>query len=827
MTDVFNPYHRWLGIPPEEQPADHYRLLGVRRFESDLSVIEHAADRHMDHLRRMSIGPNGKLAEKLLGEVSAASTCLLVPETKAKYDAQLKSKLAAASSGIASAPPPKKALPVARPIAAVSTPPAIEPPPPPPPPLAAPSVAPPAFAAAATEPTTPVSEFAALVDTPPAQKSPLLLIAAGASGFLLILLMGVVVVYSMSGDNQVVNNPTPPANGENLSGPPAPPPVVPVADPGVLPSESSTTPPGSTDPETSVPQPPEPESPSNDPSIPPEMSTPVPAPPAGTPPGVFPGETSNETETAPIPNVPEPNIPAPFPADPPSKSLLPVPSDDQLKSAEGQIREVYSVRLDEAKAPAAKMAVADEIAQQGRDTNNPPEVRLAALLLSRSLALEAGELQRALQYLQEASESFDVNIAADSAKLLVEASENGTAADRLEALEIAEKEFLRYIEADQYTAATELGRAALTIAKTAKNREATERITAGATKMKQREQLYKVVDAALQQLTSDPSNASAHETLGKWYWFQKGELEKGIFHLSKSGGIFAAVAQADSGRPSSSADQKKLADDWRTLASQMTAEMEPELLKRAKYWYDRCVGQLAGLEKARVEKYLTELNERLASVQPSPTAVAASPTDPTRPATPPVASGPGEWKVPNRNSNTAFQSFLGVYLYYSDKRKPYPVVNMLVPNANLWSREIQDTVRGRIPFDEISYIGTASIAIPEDATYSLEITRGGRFSINGKDVGGSGEVRIARGIHRVTFEIGSHGGPYIESGAVYLRHRDSGESVVFFNSWKEIQLFLSAPINGQRVMEVSNWQPNSADEVRVDTKAMKVEFANP
>ena len=29
----FDPYYRWLGIPPEEQPPDHYRLLGVKVFE--------------------------------------------------------------------------------------------------------------------------------------------------------------------------------------------------------------------------------------------------------------------------------------------------------------------------------------------------------------------------------------------------------------------------------------------------------------------------------------------------------------------------------------------------------------------------------------------------------------------------------------------------------------------------------------------------------------------------------------------------------------------------------------------------------------------------
>ena len=43
----FDPYYEWLGIPPDEQPADRYRLLGIRRFESNLKVIENAAERQL------------------------------------------------------------------------------------------------------------------------------------------------------------------------------------------------------------------------------------------------------------------------------------------------------------------------------------------------------------------------------------------------------------------------------------------------------------------------------------------------------------------------------------------------------------------------------------------------------------------------------------------------------------------------------------------------------------------------------------------------------------------------------------------------------------
>lgn len=46
----FDPYYTWLGIAPEEQPPNHYRLLGIRLFEDNADVISNAADREMGHL---------------------------------------------------------------------------------------------------------------------------------------------------------------------------------------------------------------------------------------------------------------------------------------------------------------------------------------------------------------------------------------------------------------------------------------------------------------------------------------------------------------------------------------------------------------------------------------------------------------------------------------------------------------------------------------------------------------------------------------------------------------------------------------------------------
>ena len=47
MSDQFDPYHKWLGIAPKDQPPHHYRLLGIDAFEDDRDVIDSAANRVM------------------------------------------------------------------------------------------------------------------------------------------------------------------------------------------------------------------------------------------------------------------------------------------------------------------------------------------------------------------------------------------------------------------------------------------------------------------------------------------------------------------------------------------------------------------------------------------------------------------------------------------------------------------------------------------------------------------------------------------------------------------------------------------------------------
>ena len=115
MAESFDPYYKWLGIPPQDQPPHHYRLLGLNLFESDPDVIDAAANQRMAFLQSCAHGPHIALTQKLLNEVAAARVCLLNPQSRAAYDQELRQRFQATEGASAPRPAKPKRVPPAEP----------------------------------------------------------------------------------------------------------------------------------------------------------------------------------------------------------------------------------------------------------------------------------------------------------------------------------------------------------------------------------------------------------------------------------------------------------------------------------------------------------------------------------------------------------------------------------------------------------------------------------------------------------------------------------------------------------------------------------------
>jgi hypothetical protein len=120
MSEQFDPYRKWLGIPPKDQPPNHYRLLGIPLFEDDLDVIENAADRQMAHVRTYQSSQHATASQQILNELAAAKLCLLTPGERATYDKRLKAEIEPEPAGPPTPPAPLPPVPMGLPPGAAS-----------------------------------------------------------------------------------------------------------------------------------------------------------------------------------------------------------------------------------------------------------------------------------------------------------------------------------------------------------------------------------------------------------------------------------------------------------------------------------------------------------------------------------------------------------------------------------------------------------------------------------------------------------------------------------------------------------------------------------
>ena len=67
MAESFDPYRKWLGIPPKDQPPNHYRLLGIDLFEADAEVIVRVAG--IPKYRARLGSHNGRRAVTITGPI--------------------------------------------------------------------------------------------------------------------------------------------------------------------------------------------------------------------------------------------------------------------------------------------------------------------------------------------------------------------------------------------------------------------------------------------------------------------------------------------------------------------------------------------------------------------------------------------------------------------------------------------------------------------------------------------------------------------------------------------------------------------------------------
>jgi hypothetical protein len=569
MPAEFDPYYTWLGIPPEEQPPHHYRLLGIRPLEADRDVITHAMDQRMAHLRTMQGGKHSEHSQRLLNEVSAAAVVLLDRAKKEPYDAALKQQLTqAAEASPAVVPPP--------PPAAVKLPENITPPP-----LASkkPALALPLIAAGA--------------------------VAGGLAALVLLLIAMIIVVRVWTKPDEIASTDRPRRDGalqhtttepagESLEKNP-PPPDFTVERPAAAP-------------DTSFHEPPLPPMPTGRKSR--REKSPLPDEPANARVG-----TATPATIAPAPDPTTetpPTIVATTPQESPPQAAA-QPSPEEIEAARGRIGEVFGSEAGQATRPDDKLALAQKMVQVARETSSDRAARFVLLDEARKLQAAAGDAEQALATISSLADEFDGDLRELQRTTLSAMSDATLPTEKRDQLAAALLTLINQsVAEEEFAIAEEFAKLAVKVSTRGGDvnlRRAIVQKRADLTRLKDQ---FHAVEQARQKLASDVGDPAANLVVGKFLCFAVADFEQGVPHLALSQKEpYAAAARADqAAEQRDSAAALKAGDAWYSLAEAVKTsdkELLPGALVRTRHWYELALPQLAGLDKARVEKRLQEI----------------------------------------------------------------------------------------------------------------------------------------------------------------------------------------------------------------------------
>ena len=573
----FDPYHQWLGIPPDEQPPDYYRLLGIRREEDDPVVIENAADRQMAHLKTFQAGPRSADSQRLLNEVAAARVCLLNPSKKNAYDQQIL-QLEQQAGWPEHEINLKTASPRGRKVRG---------------------------GIARRKKTT---------------KRNLRMIAY--MGMAMLVAFAMIAISVISGRNR----PSLPEQTDSAAA------ATEAADQTAKSSTSvkSDKPSGVTDfPAGSIitqpagsksvrqshaePKPPGALPHAADNSATESKNDFIIEPPASDSPGSSPSpaEAGQPASNEPVAEQPAPDEPVPDPPEtkPATKRKLPVPSAARQKEIVKRMEEAYDFSA--AKTPAEQRALARQLSRDGLASGDSDGEPFVLLHRSAELSILAGDAAGMLRTINAITDRYEIDPTELNLKLLKRFAAAAQTPAALFALQNACQERIdAHLAAGRYQEALDAAKIVSLSVQRVRNKDFRKTILAWQQALAKLQKDHLAFAQAERKLAETPGNANAALAVGRWHCFGQDDFAKGLSFLARgSDAALASVAGRELKLTSkeqthTAADQADLGNAWWEMAEKAKGFDAVSYRLRALHWYSQSKSRLSGLEKAAVEKRL-------------------------------------------------------------------------------------------------------------------------------------------------------------------------------------------------------------------------------
>ncbi len=592
MGRGFNPYYKWLGIPPNEQPANFYRLLGIQTFEADPDVIQAAADQRMAHLRNYQTGQHADLSQRLLNEVAAARVGLLNPAKKAAYDKQLRAKVQAIQTAADEA---NQAAADEANQAAVEE----------------------GYAVAPSDGL--LAGMLDELDYPTAPVRTRRFFGRSRSRVSLAkIITGVAVVGALW---LLIDNWQWSANPPTTPEPTVQPQqrVIVESAKKTKQSDDAAKRPKASDATAEVKNPVE-ALPWAD-ALQKSADKPAPSPKKSAQahlsltPDTNPSSSDPTTVASPDRGSPaelNSGLPDGFASKrQPPRERVAVPGAVDQEQAMKLARDLYKDDLAKAKTAEDKLALARRLFEQAVSAPSADAGTFVLLQLARDTAVQAVDGAAAFTAVDAMAERYQIDAPAMKAEILATfAKKARTLPQHVLLAEQAARLMDEAAAAGSFPAAADLGKLAISEGGQAHNKELVARVKACLPDFQNAAKLVAEFEAAKAKLTEAPEDPEANLTAGRFYCFIKGDWKTGLPHLAKASdlGLRVLAGKELAAAPAQADDQLVLADGWWDVGQSEEGVAKLAVLRHAKSWYSKAdLLVTEALNKAKIGKRLDEI----------------------------------------------------------------------------------------------------------------------------------------------------------------------------------------------------------------------------
>lgn len=284
--------------------------------------------------------------------------------------------------------------------------------------------------------------------------------------------------------------------------------------------------------------------------------------------------------------------------------LLPAPSADAIRHSVSKVNAIFGADAKRATTPEAKSKLAASLLGHAAETTNPTD-RFVLLDTARSIAGEAGDIETSLRAIAAMAERFAVDGAGLKTAVLEAAATRATPGSAPKIVAAILDTVASFKAARDLDAAEKAAQLAATAARRGKDLDLQKAVAAELGSIREQRKSAVKVQALVDRLAADPSDADAAADLGRLRCFVEDDWAAGLPLLVRgSDAELASLAKSDVAGAATLATRLQLADRWWDYAAAHKGPDAAAAEARARMHYGLSLGELQGLDKARVLKRL-------------------------------------------------------------------------------------------------------------------------------------------------------------------------------------------------------------------------------